>query len=145
MGSSSLLSEKWQKRARKLNPFYRDRLGWSVPSGWPADVGGDDFAECVAVMQEEHGALTVDRCGPKTLASMKGNAFVPPIGEHLIIGGRRVAVPFPVVTWEDPSGLSFYSKGGWSKRKDTTGKGINYAALGTALPGPPVLSRTARA
>ena len=130
MTTESLLSEKWLKRARKLNPFYKERLGWSVPSGWPADVGSDDFAECVAVMQRDHGALAVDGIlGPKTLASMKGNPFVPPAGEHLIIGGRRVSVPFPVVTWEEPSGLSFYRKGGWSKRKDTTGKGVDLFVL----------------
>ena len=100
MTSDSLLSDKWRKRARTLNPFYKHRLGWNTPADWPSDVGSDDFANRVAAMQREHGGLTVDGIlGPKTLASMKGTSFVPAAGEHLIIAGKRIPVPFPVVTW----------------------------------------------
>jgi N-acetyl-anhydromuramyl-L-alanine amidase AmpD len=128
--SDALLSDKWRKRARKLNPFYKERLGWNTPAGWPSDVGSDDFANRVAAMQKEHGGLTVDGIlGPKTLSSMKGTSFVPAAGEYLIIAGKRVQVSFPVVTWEEPSGLSFYGKNGWSKRKDPTGKDVDLFVL----------------
>jgi hypothetical protein len=51
---------------------------------------------------------------------------VPPSqGNELIVGGTRVAVAFPVVTWEQPGGLSFYvpdAKGSWIPRKAASPK-----------------------
>lgn len=73
MSETPLLSDSWLRRAQRLNPYYQQRLGWSVPDGWPTDVAGEDFAESVAFFQKEHGALTVDGIvGPKTAAAFRG-------------------------------------------------------------------------
>lgn len=124
-----LLSEKWSRRAQTLNPYYQERLGWVVPSGWPLEIGSDEFAKRVAAFQKEH-ALTVDGIlGPKTQAALQGSVFIPPAGEFLIAAGKRIPVPFPVVTWEEPGGLSFYGRGGFSKRRDPSGEGIDLFVL----------------
>lgn len=125
-----LLSDKWLRRAQQLNPYYKERLGWSVPDGWPVEVSGEDFAESVAYFQKEHSALTVDGVvGPLTAAALQGVKARPPEGEFLIIAGERVRVPFPVVTWDEPSGMSFVGRGGWTKRQDPTGSGVNLFVL----------------
>ena len=130
MNDTSVLSDNWLRRAQRLNPYYQQRLGWSVPDGWPTDVASEDFAESVAFFQKEHGALTVDGiAGPKTAAAFKGLKPKPPDGEFLLVGGQRVAVPFPVVTWEEPNGMSFYGHGGWTKRRDPSGKGVSLFVL----------------
>jgi len=124
------LSPKWLRRARRLNPYYKDRLHWSVPAGWPDDVASSAFAARVAAFQAEHGELTVDGVlGPKTWEALRGRIFEPPAREHLIIGGALVAVPFPVVTWLEPGGLSFYGRRGWAKRRDPSGNGVNLFVL----------------
>jgi len=48
---------------------------------------------------------------------------------RLIVGGVDIPVSFPVITWKDPGGFSFYGEGGWSKRSDQTGKGVNLFML----------------
>ena len=86
-----LLSETWLRRAQRLNPYYQQRLGWSVPEGWPTDVASEDFAESVAFFQKENGALTVDGIvGPKTAAAFLGIKPRPAEGEFLIVAGQRV-------------------------------------------------------
>lgn len=128
--ATELLSERWLHRAQRLNPFYRERLRWTVPAGWPDDVSSAEFAGRVAAFQHEHGALTVDGIlGPKTWEALQGRAFEPPAQEHLIVAGERVAVPFPVVTWLEPAGLSFYGRRGWAKRRDPRGAGVNLFVL----------------
>lgn len=125
-----LLSEKWLRRAQQLNPYYRERLGWSAPAGWPSDVAGVEFALQVAAFQKAGGALTVDGIvGPKTAAAIQGAILQPPAGEFLIAGGERVPVPFPVVTWDEPGGMSFYGQAGWTKRRDPSGKDVNLFVL----------------
>lgn len=129
MNDKPLLTDHWLRRAQQLNPYYQARLGWSVPSGWPTDVSSEDFAETVADFQKQ-GGLTLDGIvGPKTAAAMRGATFTPPAGEFLIVGGKRVPVSFPVVTWDEPNGMSFYGKPGWSKRRDPTGAGVNLFVL----------------
>jgi len=124
------LSQKELRRARRLNPYYRDRLQWPVPAGWPDDVASTGFARRVAAFQAEHGGLTVDGIlGPKTWAALKGKTWEPPVTDHLIIAGERVAVPFPVVTWDEPGGLSFYGQKGWRKRREPSGNGVNLFVL----------------
>jgi len=124
------LSAKWLRRARRLNPYYKDRLRWPVPAGWPNDLGSAELVRRVATFQAEHGGLTVDGIlGPKTWEALQGRTFEPPAREHLIIGGELVAVPFPVVTWLEPGGLSFYGKRGWAKRRDPSSKRVNLFVL----------------
>lgn len=48
---------------------------------------------------------------------------------RLIIAGEAVPVTFPVVTWLDPGGMSFYGQKGWRKRRDPSGKGVNLLVL----------------
>jgi N-acetyl-anhydromuramyl-L-alanine amidase AmpD len=128
--ANELLSERWLRRARRLNPFYRERLRWTLPAGWPDDVASAELALRVAAFQNEHGALTVDGIlGPKTWEALQGRTFEPPAREQLIVGGERVAVPFPVVTWLEPGGLSFYGQKGWAKRRDPSGAGVNLFVL----------------
>jgi N-acetyl-anhydromuramyl-L-alanine amidase AmpD len=125
-----LLSDHWLTRARRLNPYYRDRLGWKVPRGWPADVSSAEFALRVAAFQKEQGASTIDGImGPATWAALKGKVFQPPASDTLIIAGRKVPVSFPVVTWDEPAGMSFYERKGWSRRADPSGKRINLFVL----------------
>ncbi|ACY14106.1 hypothetical protein Hoch_1554 [Haliangium ochraceum DSM 14365] len=113
-----------------MNPHYQARLGWRVPHGWPTDVGAGNFAIHVAHFQREHGRLTVDGIlGPKTWAAVQGCTWCPPTQDALIIGNKRVPVPFPVVTWERPDGLSFHDQGGWRRRRDPSGKAVNLFVL----------------
>ena len=94
--TETALSPRWLRRARRLNPHYKARLHWSVPGGWPDDVAGREFAERVAAFQVEHGALTADGIlGPKTWEELQGRTWEPPAREYLIVGGERIAVPFP--------------------------------------------------
>ena len=126
----SALSPRWLARAQRLNLHYHERLGWRVPPGWPGDVGAAAFAERVADFQREHGRLTVDGIlGPKSLAALQGATWIPPHGGHLIVAGTRVPVSFPVVTWDSPSGLSFYGQGGWRRRRYPSGKGVDLFVL----------------
>lgn len=130
MTDTNLLSDTWLRRAQQLNPYYRERLKWPVPSGWPSDVASAEFALRVAAFQKEHGALTVDGIvGPKTADALKGATFTPAAGSFLIAGGQRIPVPFPVVTWDAPSGMSFYGRAGWTKRRDPSGKGVDLFVL----------------
>ena len=127
---NELLSDKWLRRAQRLNPYYRERLAWSVPADWPPDAASAEFALRVAAFQKEHGSLTIDGVlGPKTLAGLGGGTFTPPAREFLIVRGEKLLVPFPVVTWEEPGGLSFYGRKGWTKRRDPSGKGVNLFVL----------------
>ena len=127
---NELLSDKWLRRAQRLNPYYRERLSWSLPADWPPDVASAAFALRVAAFQKEQGSVTVDGVlGPKTLAALGGGTFTPPAGEFLIVRGEKLPVPFPVVTWEEPGGLSFYGRKGWTKRRDPSGKGVNLFVL----------------
>ncbi len=124
------LSDTWLRRAQQLNPYYRERLGWSVPAGWPSDVASAELALRVAAFQEESRTLTVDGIlGPGTLAALQGARFKPPAGEFLIVRGDKLPVPFPVVTWTEPSGMSFYGRGGWTKRRDPSGQRVNLFVL----------------
>ena len=128
--SKQLLTSGWLRRAQRLNPYYQQRLGWRVPAGWPSDVGCEAFADRVARFQHEHGQLTVDGAlGPKTWAALQGSTWKPPARDHLVIAGKRVPVPFPVVTWEEPGGLSFQGQGGWRRRRDPSGKGVDLFVL----------------
>jgi hypothetical protein len=128
--SEQLLTSGWLRRAQRLNPYYRERLGWRVPVGWPSDVSSEAFAGHVARFQHEHGQLTVDGAlGPKTWAALQGSTWKPPARDHLVIAGKRVPVPFPVVSWEEPGGLSFQGQGGWRRRRDLSGKGVDLFVL----------------
>lgn len=128
--SESTLSIRWLLRAQRLNPYYRKRLGWRVPPGWPADVGSASFASRVADFQREHGQLTIDGIlGPKTHAGLRGGTWQPPYSGHLIVAGTRVPVAFPVVTWENPLGLTFQDEGGWRRRRDPSGKRVDLFVL----------------
>lgn len=128
--NTDLLSPKWLRRARRFNPFYKERLKWAVPAGWPDDVASAELALRVATFQAEHGALTVDGAlGPKTWEALQGRTWQPPAREHLIVAGDRLTVPFPVVTWPEPGGMSFYDRRGWTKRRDATGTGVNLFVL----------------
>jgi hypothetical protein len=124
------LSPRWLHRAQRLNPYYQKRLGWRVPLGWPSDVASEAFAGHVATFQAEHGGLTVDGIlGPKTLAALHGTTWTPPVRDYLIASGKRVSVPFPVVTWDEPGGLSFYGQGGWNERRRPDGRGVDLFVL----------------
>jgi len=128
--TQAALSPKWLRRARRLNPYYKDRLRWSVPAGWPDDAGSAEVARRVAAFQAEHGGLTVDGIlGPKTWEAIQGRTWEPPAREYLIAGGERIPVSFPVVTWLERGGLSFYGRRGWTKRRDPTGKRVNLFVL----------------
>lgn len=128
--NTEILSPKWLRRAQRLNPFYKERLKWMVPAGWPDDVASAALALRVAAFQTEHGGLTVDGAmGLKTWEALQGRTWEPPAGEHLVVGGQRVAVPFNVVTWLEPGGLSFYDRRGWTPRRDPSGRGVNLFVL----------------
>jgi hypothetical protein len=128
--NEELLTSKWLRRARRLNPYYKKRLGWSVPAGWPDDVGSVRFARRVADFQREHGEISVDGVlGPKTREAFRGLTFEPPAGEYLIVAGERVRIPFPVVTWDEPGGLSFYGCKGWRRRRDPSGRHVSLLVL----------------
>jgi len=130
MTEKATLSPRWLRRARRLNPYYKERLHWSVPAGWPDDVGGAELVRHVAAFQAEHGGLTVDGIlGPKTWEAIQGRTWDPPAREYLIAGGERIPVSFPVVTWLEPGGLSFYGRKGWRRRRDPSGKRVNLFVL----------------
>ena len=128
--SEELLSPRWLVRAQRMNPHYQARLGWRVPRGWPSDASSEAFADRVAHFQRDHGELTVDGIlGPKSWAALRGTAWQPPARDALIIAGERVSVPFPVVTWDRPDGLSFYEQGGWRRRRDLSGTPVDLFVL----------------
>src|SRR5688500_13797694 len=101
--AAPLLSDRWLARARQLNPYYRERLGWSVPPGFPADVASADFAVRVAAFQKEHGTLTVDGIvGPKTAAALHASADHPDHGPVAPRAGHPGSTPFPPSAREGP-------------------------------------------
>jgi N-acetyl-anhydromuramyl-L-alanine amidase AmpD len=128
--SEQLLNPRWLRRAQWLNPYFQERLGWRLSADWPRDVGSEEFAGHVAQFQHEHGGLTVDGIlGPKTWAALQGSTWKPPAQEYLVIAGEHVRVPFPVVTWEEPGGLSFYGQVGWRRRRNPSGRGVDLLVL----------------
>jgi len=126
----SILTLKWLRRAQRLNPYYKTKLNWSLPTDWPDDAGSAAFAQRVATFQGEHKQLSVDGVlGPKTYETLQGKTWKPPVGEYLIVAGEQLPVSFPVVTYNEPNGLSFYGNKGWRKRRDPSGKGVNLFVL----------------
>ena len=111
----------------KINFYYKKKLGFPQP--WESfPIGTLDHQ--VRKFQGEHGGLTVDGIlGPKTLAAIKGEVWTPPIVDYIIIDGKKERVPFPVVIWDEPGGMSFYGQKGWRKRLDPSGKKIDLFVL----------------
>ncbi len=126
----ALLSEASVARARRVNPYYQRRLGW--PSRPPErDSTSVGFAYHIARLQRAARTLWVDGVlGPKTWAFMQSKKpWVPRGARHLLVAGEPLDVPFEVVTFEQPEGLSFYGQGGFRDRTDPTGKKIDLAVL----------------
>jgi hypothetical protein len=119
---SSTLNPTWSKRAQALNPVFQSKLGWTIPVGWPKDTSSVEFAQTVADFQGNMGLVPDGVIGPRTASALDGNRkqFATPV-DHLVIGGQQISVPFPVVHWDDPLGLTFYGdefKGLWAPRVD---------------------------
>ncbi len=122
-----ILSPAWLARACKLNPIFQSKLRFVIRPGWPTSVSSPEFAEMVASFQKEAGLDPVDGVlGPVTLAKVNGDVLSPPAaGGELIVDGSPLQVPFPVVTWKDPAGLSFYlpeTKTFWATRRNVPAK-----------------------
>ena len=67
--------------------------------------------------------------GPRTWAYMNQRVWQPPVSNCLIVNGEAVEVPFGVVTFEEPEGMSFYGQPNWQPRTDPTGQGVNTLVL----------------
>lgn len=120
-----ILTPSWLARACKLNPVFRDRLGWKPRPSWPTNPASPEFAEKVAQLQKDFGIEPIDGVlGPVTLARLDNVPLDPP-ESALIVNGEKRPVPFPVVTWESPAGLSFYvpqAKTYWAPRRNVPAK-----------------------
>ena len=126
----ALLTEASVARARRVNPYYQRRLGW--PSRPPErDSTSVGFAYHIARLQRAARTLWVDGVlGPKTWAFMQGKKpWVPHGQRHLLVDGEPFEVPFEVITFEQPEGLSFYGQGGFRDRIDPTGGKVDLAVL----------------
>lgn len=106
----SIFNSAELEKAISCNGFYA--LASSVAFPPAPFVGLDpesaDFAAAVGRWQRKH-ALHIDGIlGPKTTAALEGRQWQSPKGEnHLIVQGKKVPTPFPVVHWTHPEGLSF--------------------------------------
>ena len=140
------LSDKWLRRAQRLNTYYRERLSWSVPADWPSDVAS--CRVCAARRRLSEGATQRHRrrrSRPKTLAApvadlhaaggrvliVRGETAGPVPGRHL--GGAR----WPVLLRKE--GPDQGSGPIWQGREPLR------PALGRLNVGEPVLPRAARA
>lgn len=105
-----LLTAAASEKAVCCNGFYARSATGPFP---PAPFSGLDPASpelAVAVARWQRGrALYIDGIlGPKTEAALEGRQWKSPEGRyHVVIGGERVATPFPVVNWTQPGGISF--------------------------------------
>jgi hypothetical protein len=125
----TLLPPNKVERAQRLNLFYSRRLGWPLMPAF-RDVQSAAFVYHIARIQRDAGDLHIDGIlGPKTYAYLRGQTWTPPTAKHLIINGEPVDVPFSVVTYEQPEGLSFYGQPCWEPRPDVTGAGVNLFVL----------------
>lgn len=121
----SILTREALACAQRLNLYYSRRLGWPLPAAF-RDVQSADFAYYIARLQRDSKCLNTDGImGPKTYAWMRRKTWVPPTDNTMVLGGDSVAVPFPVVTFENPEGLSFYGQDGWDTRSDPTGAKVD--------------------
>ena len=125
----SLLTNEQMQRAQWLNLYYHRRLRWQLPEGFPPHYASQAFAESVAKAQQQAN-LTVDGIlGPQTWAVIQKRASAPATSYHLIVNGQQVAVPFPVITFDQPEGMSFHDQPSWRRRKEPSGKGVNLLVL----------------
>ena len=125
----ALLTPPQLARAQRANRYYQRRLGWFVANS-PRDIGSAEFAYYIARFQRTTNDLRIDGIvGPKTWGRLRGKTWTPPTERYLIVAGEQVRVPFPVVTFENPEGLSFYGQQGWQPRQDATGAGVNLVVL----------------
>lgn len=91
--------------AMRLNPyFHRKLLVQDRSLGDPSTPG---YAFAVAEIQSSLDLHVDGVLGPKTHAMMSG-AKMAGVVDYLTVDGKRVGVPFPVVDWTEPGGMSFY-------------------------------------
>ncbi len=86
-----------------------------APAYWPQNGAGKDFARICAMFQHWHGLEADGYFGPKTEALVAQFEAEPKPENYLIAYGRRYAVPFKCVTYEqDPKWSSYPAKHfGW--------------------------------
>ena len=110
-------------RAVRLNAMFASSLGWGADGAlrdlfpgraWAlrdlvgSPVGSDAVA--LGVLEAQHGlGLVADGVlGPVTLAHLGGTPEALPAGsDYIVVGGTRVAIAVPVVSFDEPGGLSF--------------------------------------
>lgn len=91
-----------------------------VPKDWPRDPASADFARVTARFQAAHGLGVDGMCGSATRAKISTLLHEAKPANYLIVNGRRHAVDFPVVTWEQDPFWSSYNSGNfyWRQAKD---------------------------
>ena len=125
----SLLTNEQMQRAQWLNLYYHRRLRWQLPKGFPPHYASQAFAESVAKAQQQAN-LTVDGIlGPQMWAVIQKRKPALPANMSLIVNGKQVPVAFPVVTFDQPDGMSFHDQPSWRRRKDPSGKGVDLLVL----------------
>jgi hypothetical protein len=116
--------------AHLLNAYFAERVGWPQPFDAPANAAAADVQlGRIATLQRDSKRLRVDGIlGAKTRAFLHGD-LPAPTSTGLIINGRRHPTPFATVTFDAPTGLSFYGRGGWQPRDQEDGSAVDLLVL----------------
>ena len=141
------LSDKWLRRAQRLNTYYRERLSWSVPADWPSDVASCARLRCASPpFRRSNAASPSTAFSAQDARGPRWRTFTPPAGEFLIVRGETAGpVPgrhlggarWPVLLRKE--GPDQGSGPIWQGREPLR------PALGRLNVGEPVLPRAARA
>lgn len=105
----STLTEDMAEKAKVCNLYY-SKLGGK---GFPAPFGSyqsnsEELALAVAQWQEKNKLHVDGIIGPKTSAALNGQDWQSANGDYyLIVAGKKIPTPFPVVNWMQEDGLSF--------------------------------------
>lgn len=105
----SVFSSARIEKAKACNLFYLNSSGTRFPAPFHSyEASSEELAIVVAQWQEKHSLFVDGIIGPKTSAALAGHEWTSPQGEnYLIVGGKKIPTPFPVVNWTQNEGLSF--------------------------------------
>ena len=99
------LGKRLIQRAITMNPIYQRKIGFSYNN-----VDTPEFANETAEFQKRAGLLVDGIMGYDTYELKHGVKLLTAV-DYIVLGGQRVPVTFPVVSFNEDHGFGFYEIG----------------------------------